>query len=198
LARDARTTVKPDIAVSPAQAQTIVNRLGAGQTVAQISKLQGGAIGAIYEIGLVGGAPSLVLKVYPESLHWKMQKEVDVCALLSGRLGVPVPRVLLADDTKSVIGLNFVLMNKLDGVVLRGLEPGLVAGEMFAAYSQMGEVLRQIHRISMPSFGYIAPTAGIGRKPSIFIGCTPPWSSGAGWLKSAIANRLPVSLKTCG
>ena len=112
-------TVKPDIAVSPAQAQTIVDRLGAGQTVAQISKLHGGAIGAIYEIGLIGGAPSLVLKVYPESLHWKMQKEVNVCALLSGRLSVPVPRVLLADDTKSVIGLNFVLMNKLDGVVLR-------------------------------------------------------------------------------
>ena len=72
--------------MSPAQAQTIVDRLGAGQTVAQISKLQGGAIGAIYEIGLMDGAPSLVLKVYPESLHWKMQKEVNVCALLSGRL----------------------------------------------------------------------------------------------------------------
>ena len=113
------------------------------ETVAQISKLQGGAIGAIYEIGLMDGAPSLILKVYPESLHWKMQKEVNVCALLSGRLGVPVPRVLLADDTKSIVGLNFVLMNKLDGVVFRDLEPGLVASEQFAAYSQMGEVLRQ-------------------------------------------------------
>jgi aminoglycoside phosphotransferase (APT) family kinase protein len=157
LTRDARTTVKPDIIVSPAQAQAIVDRLGAGQTVTQISKLQGGAIGAIYEIGLREGASSLMLKVYPESLHWKMQKEVNVCALLSGRLSVPVPRVLLADDTKSVIGLNFVLMNKLDGVVLRGLEAGLVASEQFAAYSQMGEVLRQIHRIWMPSFGYIGP-----------------------------------------
>ena len=150
-------TVKPDIAVSPAQAQTIVDRLGAGQTVAQISTLQGGAIGAIYEIGLRDGAPSLVLKVYPESLHWKMQKEVNVCALLSDRLSVPVPRVLLADDTKSVIGLNFVLMNKLDGAVLRTLEPALPDTELFSAYSQMGQVLRQIHRISMPSFGYIGP-----------------------------------------
>ena len=151
------STVKPDIAVSPAQAQTIVDRLGAGQTVARISKLQGGAIGAIYEIGLIGWRASLVLKVYPESLHWKMQKEVNVCALLSGRLGVPVPRVLLADDTKSVIGLNFVLMNKLDGAVLRTLEPALPDTELFSAYSQMGQVLRQIHRISMPGFGYIGP-----------------------------------------
>ena len=149
--------VKPDVTVSPAQAQAIVDRLGAGQTVAQISKLQGGAIGAIYEIGLMDGALSLVLKLYPESLHWKMQKEVNVCALLSGRLGVPVPRVLVADDTKSVIGLNFVLMNKLDGAVLRTLEPALSDTELFSAYSQMGQVLRKIHGISMQSFGYIGP-----------------------------------------
>ena len=56
MTQDARTTVKPDIAVSPAQAQAIVDRVSAGQTVAQISKLQGGAIGAIYEIGLTDGA----------------------------------------------------------------------------------------------------------------------------------------------
>jgi aminoglycoside phosphotransferase (APT) family kinase protein len=98
-----------------------------------------------------------MLKVYPESLHWKMQKEVNVCALLSGRLRTPVPYVLLADDTKSVIGLNFVLMNKLGGAVLRTLEPALPDAELFSAYSQMGEVLRQIHRISMKSFGYIGP-----------------------------------------
>jgi aminoglycoside phosphotransferase (APT) family kinase protein len=153
----APTTVKPEIAVSLAQAQAIVDRVSAGRTVAQVLELRGGAIGAIYEIGLMGGAPALVLKVYPESLHWKMQKEVSVCALLSGQLSAPVPRILLADDTKSLIGLNFVLMSKLDGVVLRGLEPALVATELFAAYSQMGKVLRQIHRISISSFGYIGP-----------------------------------------
>ena len=70
---------------------------------------------------------------------------------------VPVPRVLLADDTKSVIGLNFVLMNKLDGAVLRTLEPALPDTELVSAYAQMGQVLRQIHRISLPGFGYIGP-----------------------------------------
>jgi hypothetical protein len=140
----AHTTVKPDIAVSLAQAQVIVDRVVDGQTVAQVSELQGGAIGAIYEIGLMSDAPSLVLKVYPESLHWKMQKEVNVCALLSGHLSAPVPRVLLADDAKSIIGLNFVLMSKLGGVVLRVLEPTLADAELFATYSQMGEVL--LHR----------------------------------------------------
>jgi len=153
----AHTTVKPDIAVSLAQAQVIVDRVVDGQTVAQVSELQGGAIGAIYEIRLMSDAPSLVLKVYPESLHWKMQKEVNVCALLSGHLSAPVPRVLLADDAKSIIRLNFVLMSKLGGVVLRVLEPTLADAELFSAYSQMGEALREIHEISMQSFGYIGP-----------------------------------------
>jgi aminoglycoside phosphotransferase (APT) family kinase protein len=157
LASGTHTTVKPDIAVSLAQAQAIVDRLGDVQTVAQVSELHGGDIGAIYEIGLVDGAPSLVLKVYPESLHWKMRKEVNVCTLLSGRLSTAVPRILLADDAKSLIGLNFVLMSKLDGAVLRTLEPALADTELFSAYSQMGEVLREIHGISMQSFGYIGP-----------------------------------------
>jgi aminoglycoside phosphotransferase (APT) family kinase protein len=157
LASGMRTTVKPDIAVSLAEAQTIVDRVGDDQAVAQVSRLHGGAIGAIYAIDLLGGAPSLVLKVYPESLHWKMQKEVNVCALLSGQISVPVPRILLADDSKSLVGLNYVLMSKLGGAVLRTLEPALGDAELFYAYSQMGEVLREIHGIPLQSFGYIGP-----------------------------------------
>jgi hypothetical protein len=30
-----------------------------------------------------------VLKVYPDDLHWKMQKEVTVIGLIADRLGVP-------------------------------------------------------------------------------------------------------------
>jgi aminoglycoside phosphotransferase (APT) family kinase protein len=154
----ARTTVKPDIAISPAQAQAIVERVTSDRTVARLSEIRGGHIGAVYEIGLTGGAPSFVLKVYPETLHWKMQKEVNVCELLSARLGVPVPRILLADDTKSLIGLNFVLMTKLDGEGLYGLEATLTEAEIFSIYSQMGQVLREIHRISIEAFGYIGPS----------------------------------------
>jgi aminoglycoside phosphotransferase (APT) family kinase protein len=75
----------------------------------------------------------------------------------------PVPRILLADESKSLIGLNYVLMSKLGGAVLRTLEPALDDAERVSAYSQMGGVLRQIHGILMPSFGYIGPEAS-GRR----------------------------------
>jgi hygromycin-B 7''-O-kinase len=158
LANGSRKTVKPEIAISVAQAQAIVDRAGSGRKVGQLSVLHGGEIGAVYEIRMTDGPPSLVLKIYPQSPPWKMQKEALVAAWLHSRLGVPVPRILLADDTKSVIDLNFVVMSKLEGDVLSRLEPVLTEVELAAAYSQMGRVLRQIHHVAMKNFSYIDPS----------------------------------------
>jgi hygromycin-B 7''-O-kinase len=105
LANGSRKTVKPEIAISVAQAQAIIDRAGGGRKVARLSVLHGGEIGAVYEIRMTDGLASLVLKIYPQSLPWKMQKEALVSGWLHDRLSVPVPRILLADDTKSVIDL---------------------------------------------------------------------------------------------
>src|SRR5687767_9891564 len=102
-------TVKPDFQVPAATAQAIVDRVLPGRTVASIASLHGGVISAIFEITLAEGQAPLVLKVYPDALHWKMQKEMTVSALIADRLSVPVPRILLADDTKSLFGLNYLV-----------------------------------------------------------------------------------------
>jgi hypothetical protein len=47
-----------------------------------------------------------------------MQKEAALCGLLHGRLSVSSPRVLLVDDSQSLLDLNFIVMNKLDGEAL--------------------------------------------------------------------------------
>src|SRR6185437_11472051 len=111
-------------------------------------------------IAFVEPEPPIVLKMYPDWLHWKMQKEVTVSTLIQGRLSVAVPRILLADDTKRLLGLNFVLMTKLEGSILRQLEPTLTSGQLVSAYMQIGNLLREFHRIPMEAFGYIGP-AGI-------------------------------------
>jgi aminoglycoside phosphotransferase (APT) family kinase protein len=139
------------------QGQAIADRVADGRKVARISAMHGGLIGAIYEIGFADGPPSFVLKVYPEAWHWKMQKEVRVAALLQDKLSVQVPRILLADDTKTLLDLNFVVMTKLDGDILLGLTASLTPAEVVPIYSQWGQVLRQIHTIPMASFGYIGP-----------------------------------------
>jgi aminoglycoside phosphotransferase (APT) family kinase protein len=151
--------LKPDLQVSGSTAQAIVDRVVAGQAVAKVSKLHGGEIAAVYAIDFADPAHApLVLKVYPDELHWKMQKEVTVVGLIQNRVGVSVPRILLADDSKRLLDLNFTLMNKLDGSILGRLEPTLAPEERLSAYAQIGQLLREFHRIRMEAFGYIGPT----------------------------------------
>jgi hypothetical protein len=116
---DAAMKLKPDLRLSVATAQAIVGQVAPKQLVAAIRRLHGGEIAAVYEIAFVDEAhPPLVLKVYPDELHWKMQKEVTVLGLIQDRLSVSVPRILVADDSKRLLDLNFILMTRLDGSIL--------------------------------------------------------------------------------
>jgi len=182
-----RETLRPDIAMSCAQAQAIVDRVAEGRTVARVSTLHGGEISAVYEIGFSDTSPALVLKVYPDTLQWKMQKEVTVLALLQQRLSVPVPRIFLADDSKSLIGLNFLIMTKLDGDTLRGLQPPLTQAETVSVYTRMGQVLREFHRIPMQAFGYIGPH-----------GVWTPYASNRAFMSFQFEKKLAESVERGG
>jgi aminoglycoside phosphotransferase (APT) family kinase protein len=150
--------LKPDLQVSVSTAQSIVDQVASDSTVAAVIKLHGGEIAAVHEIAFVEPEHRpLVLKVYPDNLHWKMQKEVRVTGIIQGRLSVPVPRILFADDSKRLLGLNFILMSKLDGSGLGQLEKTLASQQLGAAYAQIGGLLREFHRIPMEAFGYIGP-----------------------------------------
>jgi hygromycin-B 7''-O-kinase len=155
--RFGRKSFKPDVQISTDVAQAIVDRVLPGQTLAAVTCLQGGEMGAVYELRLAEAHTSLVLKVYPQAFQWKMQKEVALCGRLDGRLTVPIPRVLFADDSKSLLDLNFVVLNKLDGEVLAGIENALAREHVLSAYTQMGRLLREFHQIRMEAFGYIGP-----------------------------------------
>ncbi|MGY3610032.1 MULTISPECIES: phosphotransferase family protein [unclassified Bradyrhizobium] len=153
---DSTMSLKPDLELSVATAQAIVDRTVSKGAVATISRLHGGEISAVYEIAFADHAhPPLVLKVYPDELHWKMQKELTVIGLIADRLSVSIPRILLADDSKRLLGLNLTLMTKLEGSILGQLEATLDAAQRLAAYAQIGRLLREFHCIAMEAFGYI-------------------------------------------
>jgi aminoglycoside phosphotransferase (APT) family kinase protein len=155
---NAAMSLKPDLPLSVATAQAIVDRAVSDHAAATVSRLHGGEIATVYLIAFADPAhPPLVLKLYPDELHWKMQKEVTVLGLLQDRLSVSVPRILLADDSKRLLGLNFTLMSRLDGSVLGQLEPTLAAAQRLSACTQIGRLLLEFHRIPMEAFGYIGP-----------------------------------------
>jgi aminoglycoside phosphotransferase (APT) family kinase protein len=155
---DAAMKLRPDVQISVTTAQSIVDAAGCEGAVATVSMLNGGEIAAVHDIGFAdGGHRALVLKVYPDDLHWKMQKEVTVIGLVRDRLGVPAPKILSADDSKRLLGLNFIVMTKLDGLVLGEMEQALAPARRASAYVQIGRLLRDFHAISMEAFGYIGP-----------------------------------------
>jgi aminoglycoside phosphotransferase (APT) family kinase protein len=147
--------VRPVLEVPLAAAQLIVDRVLAGRHVRDVSTIHGGEIAAVYMITFEHPYPPLVLKVYPDALHWKMQKEVIVLTLVEPRLSVPIPHILLADDSKRILALNFILMAKLDGEILADLESTLTSGELLSSYSQIGKLLHELHGLPMHAFGYI-------------------------------------------
>ncbi|MBR0934457.1 phosphotransferase family protein [Bradyrhizobium jicamae] len=147
--------LKPRLDLSIDHAQAIVSRVAPRATVHEVVELRGGEISTIHEIVLTD-ATSHILKVYPASLQWKMAKEVLVLGLLD-QADIPVPRILLADDTRSIIDLSFVLMSKLEGVVLGRRDPELSDRHQFAIFAEMGAALRRINDITLDSFGYIGP-----------------------------------------
>jgi hygromycin-B 7''-O-kinase len=156
---DAAMKLKPDLQLTVATAQAIVDQVASAGAVATISRLHGGEIAAVYQIAFEDEAhPLLVLKVYPDELHWKMQKEVTVTDLIQDRLSVSVPRIQLADDSKRLLGLNFTLMTRLEGSILGELEAKLVPAQRLSAYVQIGRLLREFHGIPMEAFGYIGTT----------------------------------------
>jgi aminoglycoside phosphotransferase (APT) family kinase protein len=156
---DVLVKLKPDLPLSTATAQAIVAQVAPGQVVASLCRLYGGEIATVHEPAFVDEAhPPLVLKVYPDELHWKMQKEVAIIGLIQNRVSVPAPRILLADDTKTLLGLNFTLMTRLGGSVLGQLEAHLAPAQRHSAYMQIGRLLREFHAITMEAFGYIGAT----------------------------------------
>lgn len=156
MSNDPPLQLKPRLAISVDQAQVIVRHAIPHAAVQDVIELHGGEIGTVLEIA-VTDSPACVLKAYPASLQWKMAKEIYVLGLLRD-VNVVVPSVLFADDTRSVIDHNYVLMTKLDGAVLGRREAALTASQLFDIYAEMGAALRRINDVTLDSFGYIGPS----------------------------------------
>ena len=127
-----------------------------------ITRLSGGILSSVFEVQTSDGR-SIVVKVYPEQLHWKMEKEVFVYELLGGHaLAAPVPEILAADDSKSVLRQNVFVMTKLDGGHVSSLLDRLNDTELAHINRQVGAFLRTLHQVRFDQFGYVGTDGIVG------------------------------------
>lgn len=113
------------------------------------------------------GARAVVLRrpprgVKPGVAH-DMAREHDILAALTP-LGVPVPRPLARCDDATVIGAPFYLMEYVEGVILRGVNPEAIPEEdrkqtLFVLSHTFVNTLAQLHTVDVTQ----PPLASLGR-----------------------------------
>ncbi len=131
--------------------QYLVQNVDPTFVVSDFSRLEGGST-EVYRIDPAGSDhPSLVLKIYPDQPEWGPAKEALVAGWLRN-LTPPIPRWLFVDDTRSLLPLRYALLTLLPG---RSLRHWMAEPDIGHAYRQMGQLLRRIHEIPMPAFGYL-------------------------------------------
>lgn len=114
----------------------------------EIIQRTGGQLSTVFEVRRTSGDP-LIVKVYAPEWAWKQAKEVHVYGLLADVLGDSIPQVIRAEPAGEQDA--FTILTKLDGVPLSELDPP----DWQATYRQLGRLLREVHRIPQPAYGYL-------------------------------------------
>src|SRR5262245_57870371 len=115
----------------------MVSRVYPDVEVQSVAPLAGGKINAVFEITCTKLPTKLVLKIYADTHHWKMEKEVFVYGLLADRPGVTAPTVLVTDSSKRLWPQNYIIMTKLDGVMLREAADAMSGERLCSIYREM-------------------------------------------------------------
>lgn len=99
----------------------------------------------------------LSLKVYaPDTPEQIPDQEVRLLRLLTSETGVPVPRVLLANEGASSVGsLRWILLSHLPGQPLAHVRDRLESWELESLGYEAGRYLAHIHQITVETFGTI-------------------------------------------
>ncbi len=144
-----------NVELTNALAQAIVRQKFPACIVEGIELCQGGRISTIYEVHCARPDQDLILKLYPQTFQWKMEKELYVYGLLAQVRDLPIPSILLHDDSKRLAPNNYVLMTRLEGQPLSGVSSELSNEQIRDLYREMGAILARIHQITFDLFGYV-------------------------------------------
>ncbi len=148
-----------DVHLTMALAQAITRRHCTSRVVEGLELRRGGNISAVYELRCAEPDQPIILKIYPDAFHWKMEKELYVYGLLDQVEGLPTPSILASDNSKELLPQNYVLMTALEGQPLSHVVTSLSAPDLRDIYFQMGTLLAKVHGIPFGVFGYI--TTGV-------------------------------------
>jgi Ser/Thr protein kinase RdoA (MazF antagonist) len=157
------------------QIRTIVHDLDDTLELTGFARLVGGT-NDVYRIDLASTKAPLVLKIYDDEPAWIVAKEPLVAGWIGGHAGVPIPRWLRIDESRTVVPRRFALTTWLPGVTVRSL---IGSPDIDTVYKQMGELLKRLHAIPMSAYGYIVGD-----------GILRPWPTNAEYMQAAFERAF--------
>lgn len=118
-----------------------------------LTALEGGTA-AVYRVDR-RDAPAVVLKIYHDLRQSMPGKETYAARLLAG-IDVPITRFLAFDESRRLLPYSYAVTNFLPGraVGTFGAEP-----DVADLHRQMGALLRRLHSVRLPAFGYFEADA---------------------------------------
>ena len=120
-----------------------------------IVRLAGGRNSAVFEVRSADGR-TVVVKVYSDLLHWKMAKEIFVYERLHGHnVAARAPAILAADDSKTLLTQNVLVLTKLDGEHVLSIIDQLDEQALVQINHQVGAILHELHELTFDRFGYV-------------------------------------------
>lgn len=103
---------------------------------------------------VVGLDERLILKLFPPFLRGQFESERVSLAQLRGRLGVPIPEIVVEGERD---GWPYLVITRLSGVVGSEAWPGLPEDQKERVLAQIGETIAQVQRVPVGDLARIEP-----------------------------------------
>jgi len=130
-----------------------------GQTLRSIRRPESGLTGSVFILETTQGDLFLKVSRDPAS-DWKINKERIVYGLLRGQ-GIPAPKVLKTDLSRTFAPFAYSLSERLPGLTLSQAYENMSAAERLDAYRQLGEFLGRMHSLTFDGFGDVTEREGM-------------------------------------
>ncbi len=128
---------------------------------AAFRELTDGSYNAAYLVTLAGSDVDFVLKVAPDPrlrllTHEVdlMRTEVDFYRRARQAVDVPVPDVVYADFTRTVLETDYVFLGRVPGAPLETVKDSLTERELAGLRAELAAITARLHVLTGPAYGY--------------------------------------------
>jgi aminoglycoside phosphotransferase (APT) family kinase protein len=134
--------------------QTIVKKVFPGAKVESYQKLGSDFASLHYALHLSNPKMGLTLKVYLRPTEKREPwKETYILKRVAGETGVPVPQVLLFDDSGQLLDAPYAVHTRLPGCSLGAVLPEIAEEDIELVGYEMGRYLARLHVMSGERYG---------------------------------------------